>query len=113
MKRRDRIFVIGAMLETAMLIALAGYGQSTVDGAGGINEANTLVRSYFGAAINLMYAIGAIVGLIGAVRVYGMWSSGDPHTGKVATAWFSACIFLVVVALVIQYFFGVTPTATT
>jgi hypothetical protein len=87
------------------MVSLAAVGQ-TVDGNAGINEANTLVRSYFTAASNLMYAIGAIVGLIGAIRVYSMWSHGDPHTGKVAAAWFSACIFLVVVALVIQNFFA-------
>jgi hypothetical protein len=97
--------VYGAFLEAALMVSLAAVGQ-TVDGNAGINEANTLVRSYFTAASNLMYAIGAIVGLIGAIRVYSMWSHGDPHTGKVAAAWFSACIFLVVVALVIQNFFA-------
>jgi hypothetical protein len=54
-----------------------------------------------------MYAIGAVVGLIGAVKVYNKWSHGDHDTGKVAAAWFGACIFLVVVATVIKSFFGV------
>ena len=39
------------------------------DGNAGINEANTKVRGYFDAGTNLMYAVGAIVGLIGAVKV--------------------------------------------
>ncbi len=77
------------------------------DGTAGINEANTKVRSYFSAGTNLMYAVGAIVGLIGAIKVYQKWNSGDQDTGKVAAAWFGSCVFLVVVATVIRSFFGV------
>ena len=77
------------------------------DGNAGINQANTQVRSYFAAGTNLMYAIGAIVGLIGAVKVYNKWNAGDHDTGKVAAAWFGSCVFLVVVATVIKSFFGV------
>jgi hypothetical protein len=55
----------------------------------------------------LMYAIGAVVGLIGAVKVYQKWNAGEPDTGKVAAAWFGSCIFLVIVATVLRSFFGV------
>lgn len=77
------------------------------DGTAGINDANQKVRSYFSAGLNLMYAIGAIVGLIGAIKVYQKWNSGDHDTGKVAAAWFGSCVFLVVVATVIKAFFGI------
>jgi len=50
----------------ALLMAVMAKAQS---GEAGIEEANTQVRSYFAAGTNLMYAIGAIVGLIGAVKV--------------------------------------------
>ena len=83
------------------------YGAFAQDGIQGINEANTKVRSYFSAGTNLMYAVGALLGLIGAVKVYQKWNAGDQDTGKVAAAWFGSCIFLVVVATVIQSFFGV------
>ena len=77
------------------------------DGLAGINQANQEVRSYFSAGTNLMYAVGALLGLIGAVKVYQKWNNGDPDTGKVAAAWFGSCVFLVVVTTVIQAFFGV------
>lgn len=77
------------------------------DGNAGINEANMKVRSYFDTGTNLMYAIGAVLGLIGAVKVYQKWNGGDPDTGRVAAAWFGSCIFLVVVATVLKSFFGV------
>ena len=77
------------------------------DGNAGINEANQRVRSYFDSGTNLMYAVGALLGLIGAVKVYQKWNGGDQDTGKVAAAWFGSCVFLVVVATVIKSFFGV------
>jgi Domain of unknown function (DUF4134) len=88
----------------SLLIMVQAYQQ---DGNAGINAANTQVRSYFASGTNLMYAVGAILGLIGAVKVYQKWNSGDPDTGKVAAAWFGSCVFLVVVATVIKSFFGV------
>ncbi|WP_233581774.1 DUF4134 domain-containing protein [Flavobacterium macacae] len=90
---------------TALLVCChAAFAQ---DGLAGINEANQQVRSYFDAGTQLMYAIGALLGLIGAVKVYQKWNAGDPDTGKVAAAWFGSCVFLVVVATVIQSFFGI------
>ena len=76
------------------------------DGNAGINEATTKVKSYFDTGCNLMYAIGAVVGLIGAVKVFNKWNAGEPDTNKVAAAWFGSCIFLVVVATVLKSFFG-------
>ena len=92
---------------TLLSIILASGTLAAQDGIAGINEANQQVRSYFAAGTDLMYAIGAILGLIGAVKVYQKWNAGDPDTGKVAAAWFGSCVFLVVVATVIQSFFGV------
>ncbi|MDE3183105.1 MAG: DUF4134 domain-containing protein [Bacteroidota bacterium] len=94
--------VFASMIVSAMTCVV--YAQNGIEG---INEANTKVRSYFAAGTNLMYAVGAILGLIGAVKVYQKWNAGDQDTGKVAAAWFGSCIFLVVVATVIQSFFGV------
>jgi hypothetical protein len=90
----------------ALLLCTVIYGQAQ-DGNAGINSANEQVRSYFAAGTQLMYAIGALLGLIGAVKVYQKWNSGDPDTGKVAAAWFGSCIFLVVVATIIKSFFAV------
>ena len=88
----------------AVLISIDVIAQ---DGTAGINEANSKVRSYFAAGTNLMYAVGAVLGLIGAVKVYSKWNQGDPDTSKVAASWFGSCVFLVVVATVIKSFFGI------
>ncbi|HTN05130.1 MAG TPA: DUF4134 domain-containing protein [Agriterribacter sp.] len=91
----------------AALLLLSQIDAMSQDGNAGINEANTKVRGYFDSGTNLMYAVGAVLGLIGAVKVYQKWNSGDPDTGKVAAAWFGSCVFLVIVATVIKSFFGV------
>ena len=92
-----------------MVVSMAScLSSSAQDGNAGLNEANTEVRSYFAAGTNLMYAVGGIVAIVGAIKVYQKWSAGDPDTGKVAAAWFGACVFLVVVATVIKSFFGIS-----
>ncbi len=91
---------------TVLLVILTLMAKAQ-DGNAGINEANQQVRSYFDSGTKLMYAVGALLGLIGAVKVYQKWNAGDPDTGKVAAAWFGSCVFLVVVATVIKSFFGV------
>ena len=53
----------------------------------------------------LIYAIGAVVGLIGGVKVYGKFSAGDSDTSKTAASWFGACIFLIVAATILRSFF--------
>ena len=64
-----------------------------------------MVPSSFAPATKLIYAAAAIIGLIGGVRVYQKFSSGDPDTGKTAASWFGACIFLIVSATILRSFF--------
>lgn len=87
-----------------LLVHSSAFAQ---DGNAGINEAANQMRGYFQTGTTLMYAIGAVVGLVGAVKVYQKWNSGDQDTSKVAAAWFGSCIFLVIVATVLQSFFGI------
>jgi len=106
---KSRVMILKAkrhLLLTAAAVMSAAAAAFSQDGAAGIEEANTQVRSYFEPGTNLMYAIGAVLGLVGAVKVFQKWNAGDQDTGKVAAAWFGSCIFLVVVATVLQSFFG-------
>lgn len=95
--------VLGILL---VLLSSAAAVQAQ-DGNAGISEATNQVKGYFGTGTQLMYAIGAIVGLVGAIKVYKKWNDGENDTGKVASSWFGSCIFLVVVATVLKSFFGV------
>lgn len=54
---------------TALITAVSIYAKAQANGNAGITEATTQVKSYFDTGTDLMYAIGAIVGLMGAVKV--------------------------------------------
>lgn len=95
-----RHFLIAAVL---LLSAYSAFAQG--NGLSGINQATNMVTSYFDPATKLIYAIGAVVGLIGGVKVYSKFSSGDSDTSKTAASWFGACIFLIVAATILRSFF--------
>ncbi|KFC19127.1 DUF4134 domain-containing protein [Epilithonimonas lactis] len=93
------------LLFTMLAIVFASCAFAQGNGTAGINEATQMVTSYFEPATQLIYAIGAVVGLIGGVKVYNKFSSGDPDTSKTAASWFGACIFLIVAATILRSFF--------
>lgn len=97
---------LNIIIVTITLVLIVGslFAQ---DGNAGISEATNKVKGYFTTGTDLMYAIGAVSGLVGAIKVYQKWNGGDHDTGKVAAAWFGSCVFLVVVATVLQSFFGI------
>ena len=91
------------MLFLLTATAIGAYAQG--NGIAGINEATKMVTSYFDPGTKLIYAVGAVVGLIGGIKVYNKFSSGAPDTSKTAASWFGACIFLIVAATILRSFF--------
>jgi hypothetical protein len=87
-----------------LILAVAAFAQ---DGNQGISQATTMIKGYFTTGCELMYAIGAILALVGAVRVYKEWNSGHQQEAfRAASGWFLSCVFLVIVATVIKSFFS-------
>lgn len=97
---------ITGLIMAAGLVLFCLYANAQ-DGVAGLQDANTKVRGYFETGCKLMYACGAVLGLVGAIKVFTKWNQGDNDTSKVAASWFGSCIFLVVVATVIKAFFAV------
>ncbi|WEK17867.1 MAG: DUF4134 domain-containing protein [Candidatus Pedobacter colombiensis] len=100
------LLVLFALFTSNILTIITAYAQSG-NGNAGIRKAADEVAGYFDTGCTLMYAIGAVMGIIGAVKVFNKWNAGEPDTSKVASAWFGSCIFLVIVATVLKSFFGV------
>lgn len=94
-----------SLLCVAMVLLTSASVFAQGNGLQGITDATNMVTSYFNPATKLIYAIGAVVGLIGGVKVYSKFSSGDPDTSKTAASWFGACIFLIVAATILRSFF--------
>jgi len=93
------------LFSVVLMLAAVSSTFAQGNGSAGITEATNMVTSYFEPGTKLIYAIGAVVGLIGGVKVYGKFSSGDPDTSKTAASWFGACIFLIVAATILRSFF--------
>lgn|GEM_PF-203181 len=99
-----QLLLMFCLLLCQLICSVTSFAQ---DGNAGIQEATNKVKGYFDTGCDLMYAIGAVVGIIGAIKVFNKWNAGEPDTNKVAAAWFGSCIFLVVVATVLKSFFGI------
>ncbi|WP_431293360.1 DUF4134 domain-containing protein [Pedobacter sp. P26] len=100
--KQKKLFSLGL----AMLLAGHSFAQ-TAGGTTGINAATSSLTSYVDPISTLTLAIGAVVGIIGGVRVYIKWNSGDQDINKDIMGWGGSCLFLVLVSVFIKAFFGV------
>ena len=93
-----------ALIVAGVLVAhiASAQGLSTQ----GLSTAATQVRGAFTIVTNLMYAVCAIIGIVGAISVYSKWSNGDPDTRKAAASWFGALIFAGLVVVTLSAVFG-------
>lgn len=93
-----------AMIVTGVLLAhlAPAQGLSTQ----GLTTAATQVKGAFTVVTTLMYAICAIMGIVGAIQVYSKWANGDPDTRKAAASWFGALIFAGLVVVTLTAVFG-------
>lgn len=81
----------------------SAFAQS---GVSGLNTATATLRTYVGPVTNISLVIGGIVGIVGGIRVYSKWNSGDNDINKELMGWGGSCVFLVVSSVVIKAFFG-------
>jgi hypothetical protein len=93
---------------TAVVMALGTGAAFAQNGVTGINSATTSLKTYVDPVTNVTLVIGGIVGIVGAIRVYSKWNSGDQDINKELMGWGGSCVFLVVSALIIKAFFGLT-----
>ena len=96
------------VLLALLLTTASSYAQNAQGGLQGIKAADAALRTYFRPLGTLILVIGAIVALIGAIKVFGKFSQGDPDATKSLAAWGGACLFLVLAGTVISAFFGVS-----
>ena len=87
-----------------MLLATTGaFAQG--NGIGGITEATNMVTSYFDPGTKLIYAIGAVVGLIGGVKSIPSFPREIPTPPRRQPAGSVPASFLIVAATILRSFF--------
>lgn len=93
-------------LASAVITSLATV-SAKAQGVAGITAAESSLLTYVDPVASLCLVIGAVVGIIGGVRVYIKWNSGDQDINKELMGWGGSCLFLVLVSVIIKAFFGV------
>ncbi|PRY09045.1 uncharacterized protein DUF4134 [Pontibacter ummariensis] len=86
---------------------LAVVQGSMAQGVAGIDAASSELTTYVDPIGTLIIVIGAIVGLVGGIRVFIKWNSGDQDVQKSIMGWMGSCVFLMLVGVVVRAFFGV------
>lgn len=95
-----KVFITACLTGYSFLSTMA---QSKV--ASGLNDATKEVKETFNTAVNLLYAVCALMAIIGAFHVYSKWTSGDPDVTKAAAGWIGGLIFVGVAITVIKAVF--------
>jgi phage-related minor tail protein len=94
------------IISSALFMTLATL-SARAQGVQGITAAESTLLTYVDPIASLCLVIGAVVGIIGGVRVYIKWNSGDQDINKELMGWGGSCLFLVLVSVIIRAFFGV------
>jgi len=92
--------LIVGMLLGSMLQVYAG-----VPGISGINSASRDISSFYPALANLSLAIGALVGMVGGLRIFILWQKGERDIEFEVMSWGGSCIFLVLLGGITKAFF--------
>lgn len=91
-----------------LLVALFSYALTTrAQGAKGIDAGTSELATYIDPVANLILTVGAIVGLVGGVRCFIKWNSGDNDVQKSVMGWMGSCVFLLCVGVIVKAMFGI------
>jgi hypothetical protein len=101
MKKMNVVRLSGLLVLTFVFGDL--FAQS---GVTGLNTATSTLKTYVDPATNIALVIGGIVGIVGGIRVYSKWNSGDQDINKELMGWGGSCLFLVLSSLIVKAFFG-------
>lgn len=106
MFNRTKISAMQVALTADLMFMTMVANSQAGNGAAALNTTATTIKSYGTAAQTIVLALGVVIGLIGAVRVYSKMHNGDPDTQKAMVSWFGAALFLVAVGAILTSFFG-------
>ena len=81
------------------------YAQGSAALRNGLEAGYNELRGTLDIIRKFMYAIAGIIGMIGAIKVYGKWSEGAPDTAKTAGLWFGGVAFFIIAGIIIDRMF--------
>lgn len=103
-KIKKHKFVKKALTAFIVLLAITPvFAQS--GGSAALGNAASTLTGYMADLKLLIYAIAAIVGTVGGIRIYNKWTNGDQDINKEIVGWGGACVFLLIVPTFIAAMF--------
>ena len=63
------------------------------------------LKAYIDPITTVVYIFAAIIGIVGAIRVYAAMQAGKDNVWSSASLWFGACLFLLIANVLLKAFF--------
>lgn len=71
----------------------------------GLTDAQSEIVTYLDPITRLVMAIGGIVGIVGAVRIYQKWNNGDQDINKELMSFGGSALFLILAPIAVRAMF--------
>ena len=93
---------------TILLLVTSNCIFAQAPGVPDLYQAANDIQSLFTPMKELCFSLGAVVGLVGGLRVFIVWNHGDHHVNiiKLVVSWFGASLFLILVPIVLEGLFN-------
>lgn len=80
-------------------------GSGIARGASALDALTGDLEQYLDPVTSVIYVVAAIVGVIGAFRVYTSWQQGKDNVMSMAMGWFGAMLFILIANTVVRAMF--------
>lgn len=108
-----RVSRAGHRLQFRSMLAIASVLGGVVNafadeatGSGAFTEATSIIKNYRQPVQDLMYAIAAVIAIVGAFNIYFKMQNGDQDVKKTIMLTLGGCVAFVALAKALPMFFG-------
>ena len=89
------IVIVVVVLWSQQLIAQDELKQA-------VEGATTQITNARAGAIRLGKGVAAVVGVVGAIAVYGKWSNGESDVRKASASWLGGLLFIAIAFIILE-----------
>lgn len=91
--------LVAFLFSSAFAFAQGDFGD-------GISQGTGQILGNLDVITDLVMAIGGVVGIIGAVRIYQKWNNGDQDINKELMSFGGSALFLILAPIAVRAMFG-------
>ena len=95
-----RVFLVSLVIGVAILWSHQLGAQDELKQA--VEGATTQVTNAKAGAIRLGKGVAAVVGVVGAISVYGKWSNGESDVRKASASWLGGLLFIAIAFVILE-----------